>query len=92
MLPKKNGFQAAIPETPRSAARVKIKQARKRIAKIRAGCPKIQPLQRLDTTGGPVEQENSCFRDWRTQSIKIGMLRRSEKLALAGEAAAELSL
>jgi hypothetical protein len=34
---EKNGFQAAIPETPRSAARVKIKQARKRIAKIRAG-------------------------------------------------------
>ena len=88
---EKNGFQAAIPETPRSAARVKIKQARKRIAKVRAGYSKIQPLQGLDTTGGAVEQKNSCFRDWRTQLIRIGMLRRSEKLAPAGEAATEVS-
>ena len=54
----KNGFQAAIPETLRSAARVKIKQARERIAKIRAGYSKIQPLQRLDTMQERAEQKN----------------------------------
>ena len=76
----KNGFQAAIPETLRSAARVKINGRNK----VHAKFLKIQPLQGLDTIGGPVEQKNSCFRDWRTQLIKIAMFRRSEKLALAG--------
>jgi hypothetical protein len=48
----KHGFQAAIPETLRSAARVKINR---RFAPIPQ---KIQPLQRLDTIDEHVEQKN----------------------------------
>jgi len=51
---------------------------------------KIQPLQELDTIGDPVEQKNSCFRDWRNQLIKIAMLGRIEELLWLE--AAELSL
>ena len=75
-----------MPETLRSAARVKINGRNK----VHAKFLKIQPLQGLDTIGSPVEQKNSCFRDWRTQWIKIAMFRRSEKLALGGGAAAEV--
>jgi hypothetical protein len=56
----KNGFQAAIPETLRSAARSRIIGGT-RIAKVRAGYSNLA-AKGLDTIGDPAEQKMFCCR------------------------------
>ena len=67
----KNGFQAAIPETLRSAARVQISGGT-RAYQVRAN-PKNQPLQGLDTTDDLVEQKNLFCR--KNHSYKLWPLK-----------------
>lgn len=55
---KKRGFQAAIPETLRSAARSQDEQAG-RIAKKSARVAQNPAAARLDTQVAPMEQKNS---------------------------------
>jgi hypothetical protein len=71
---KKNGFQAAIPETLRSAARSRDNR-RNRIASVHAGCSKSSRLEKLDTMYQRTEQKiESGTEKSREEGREIGMI------------------